>query len=118
MENQDGREFIVEKIKAVISAPSCSKELKIVEQEYLDSDKSSKKPLITEKLLAELEADVQTIDEVLAFFSSEAGEKFFGLETANRLKAQAQKVKREGGKFCFCPACENGKIILAHKELL
>ena len=118
MENQNGREFIVEKIKAVISAPSCCKELKIVAQEYLDSDKSSKKPLITEKLLAELEADVQTIDEVLAFFSSAAGEKFFGLETANQLKAQAQKVKHEGGKFCFCPACENGKIILAHKELL
>ena len=118
MENQDGREFIVEKIKAVISAPSCCKELKIIAQEYLDSDKSSKKPLITEKFLAELEADVQTIDEVLAFFSSEAGEKFFGLETANRLKAQAQKVKREGGKFWFIPACENGKIKLANRELL
>jgi regulator of sigma D len=109
---------ILSKVKEVMEAPSCCAELKAVCQEYLNAVDTSKQTEAAKKLVAELEADVQTIDAVLTLFSSETGEKIFGAETAKQLAETARKVKAEGGKYCFCPACTAGKIVLDNKELL
>ena len=109
---------ILSKVKEVMEAQSCCAELKECCQKYLDSVDTSKQAETAKKLVEELEADVQTIDAVLALFSSETGEKIFGADTAKQLAETARKVKAEGGKYCFCPACTAGKIILDNKALL
>lgn len=68
--------------------------------------------------MAELEADVLSIDDVLAFFESDAGEKTFGAEQAAAYAAHAREVKAKGGKWCDCPACAPGREILDRKEEL
>ena len=69
-------------------------------------------------LIAELEEDVQSIDDTLAFFCSDAAKEIFGAETAANMAETARKVKASGEKICFCPACTAGKAILDNKEAL
>ena len=75
-------EAIVEKVKALIAAPSCYAGLKKIAEEYIAALGSDREKEAGRKLVAELEADVQTIDDVLAFFESDAGEKTFGAKQA------------------------------------
>jgi len=112
------RDLVIEKVRAVIAAPSCCAELKISAQNYLNALNTATEKDAAQKLVAELEADVQSIDTVLAFFSSVEGVKVFGKTVATKLTEQAKKVKAKGGKYCFCPACTAGKEILDMKETL
>ena len=97
-------EAIVEKVKALIAAPSCYAGLKKIAEEYIAALGSDREKEAGRKLVAELEADVQTIDDVLAFFESDAGEKTFGAKQAAAYAAHAREVKAKGGKWCDCPA--------------
>lgn len=112
------KQEILAKVKEVMDAPSCCAELKAECAKYLAAVGTSEQAAEAKKLVAELEADVQKIDDVLAFFSSEMGTKIFGKEQAEALTATAKKVKAEGGKYCFCPACAAGRAILDNKDLL
>lgn len=111
-------EAIVEKVKALIAAPSCYSGLKKIAEEYIAALGSDREKEAGRKLVAELEADVQTIDDVLAFFESDAGEKTFGAKQAAAYAAHAREVKAKGGKWCDCPACAPGREILDRKEEL
>ena len=111
-------EAIVEKVKALIAAPSCYAGLKKIAEEYIAALGSDREKEAGRKLVAELEADVQTIDDVLAFFESDAGEKTFGVKQAAAYAAHAREVKAKGGKWCDCPACAPGREILDRKEEL
>ena len=111
-------EAIVEKVKALIAAPSCYAGLKKIAEEYIAALGSDREKEAGRKLVAELEADVQTIDDVLAFFESDAGEKTFGAKQAAAYAAHAREVKAKGGKWCECPACAPGREILDRKEEL
>ena len=118
MLNMEKRDLVIENVKAVIAAPSCCPELKEAAQHYLKVLNTAQEKKAGQKLVAELEEDVQAIETVLAFFSSPAGAKAFGAETAAALTKQAEKVIADGGKYCFCPACTAGKKILDVKETL
>lgn len=109
MENRD---LVIEKVKMVIDAPSCCPELKVAAEKYLSSLNTVEEKKEWQDLIAELKLDVQTIDSVLELFNSELGVQLFGADTAKALAAQAVKVKNDGGKYCFCPACTAGKDIL------
>ena len=65
-------EAIVEKVKALIAAPSCYAGLKKIAEEYIAALGSDREKEAGRKLVAELEADVLSIDDVLAFFESDA----------------------------------------------
>ena len=115
-------EAIVEKVKALIAAPSCYAGLKKIAEEYIaalggDREKEAGRRA-RQRHRAELEADVLSIDDVLAFFESDAGEKTFGAEQAAAYAAHAREVKAKGGKWCDCPACAPGREILDRKEEL
>ena len=69
-------------------------------------------------LIHELEEDVCTIDDTLAFFESPAAAAMMGAEAAKGLAEQARAHKAAGGTHCFCPACANGKAILDIKDQL
>jgi hypothetical protein len=111
-------EAIVEKVKALIAAPSCYAGLKKIAEEYIAALGSDQEKEAGRKLVAELEADVLSIDDVLAFFESDAGEKTFGVKQAAAYAAHAREVKAKGGKWCDCPACAPGREILDRKEEL
>lgn len=112
------KEEMIQKVKALIEAPSCYAGLKEVAEAYIAAIGSDGEKDAARKLAAELEADIQTIDEVLAFFKSDAGTQFFGAETAAALAKHAEEVKAKGGKWCDCPACAPGREILDRKEEL
>ena len=101
-------EAIVEKVKALITAPSCYAGLKKIAEEYIAALGSDREKEAGRKLVAELEADVLSIDDVLAF----------GAEQAAAYAAHAREVKAKGGKWCDCPACAPGREILDRKEEL
>ena len=109
---QETRVFVTEKVKAVLDAPSCCSELKEIAMEWLQAAGSDQEDHATKALLHELEEDVCTIDDVLAFFESPAAASMMGAETAKGLAEQARAHKAAGGTYCFCPACTNGKAIL------
>ena len=105
---------IIQQVKNLIAAPSCYAGLKEKAEAYL----VAQNPETVEALVNELKADVQSIDEVLPFFGSEAAKKFCGPAVAEQLPQKAKEVKAKGGATCFCEACTAGKAILDHKELL
>lgn len=109
---------IIEKVKAVVAAPSCCAELKAAGTKFLAVVGQKEEKEAARQLIAELEADVMSIDAVLGFFTSKAGQDFFGKEQAAALAAHAREVKANGGKFCDCAACAPGKVILDHKDVL
>ena len=112
------RNFVTEKVKAIIAAPSCCSELKEIAMDWLQASGSDHEDAASRALLHELEEDVCTIDDVLAFFESPAGAAVFGAEGAMGMAAQAREHKAAGGTHCFCPACSNGKAILDIRDQL
>lgn len=112
----EDKAFIEAKVKEIIMAPSCCAELKAVGEAYLAALHTPAEKEAGIRLLKELQEDVQDIDSVLALFTSEEGKKLFGAETASQLAETAKKVKAEGGKTCFCPACAAGQAILDNRE--
>ena len=68
------------------------------------------------RLIAELEADIVTVDGLIAFAGSEAGEKVFGTEKAKEVAAHAEEIKAAGAKYCDCPACAAVEAILEKKD--
>ena len=112
-------EAIVEKVKALIAAPSCYAGLKKIAEEYIAALGGDREKEAGRKLVAELEADVLSIDDyVVSFFESYAWEKTFGAKQAAAYAAHAREVKAKGGKWCDCPACAQGREILDRKEEL
>ena len=107
------------KVEAVASAPSCCAELKEVCGTYLKALGTDGEKAAAEKLLAELRADVCTIDDVLGLFASPKGAEIFGAEQAAKMAEHAKSVKAAGGKFCDCPACKPGReLIEAEADIL
>lgn len=109
---------MIEKVKAVIAAPSCCAELRAVAEEWLLAVGTDGEKEASAKLIAELEEDVSTLDDVIPFFESETGAQFFGADVAKAKAEEAKKAKAEGATYCLCPACQAGASILAEKDSL
>ena len=77
--------YMIEKVTALMEAPTCCAEAKAVCREWLDA------------------------------VGSEAGEKVFGAEMAKNVLAHAEEIKKNGAKFCDCPACTACAAIIAKK---
>ena len=69
-------------------------------------------------MIAELEEDVQSIDDTMEFLYSDAAKGILGAEAVASMVETAKKVKAAGGKICFCPACTAGQAILDKREVL
>ena len=111
-------EAIIEKVKALINAPSCCAEAKEAGNNWLEAVNTEKWDEAAEKLIAEIEADIIPIDGLIKFAGSEDGQKVFGAEKAAGIEDHAKKIKSEGAKYCDCPACAACEAILARKEEL
>ncbi len=109
---------LIQNVKELIAAPSCCDAAKTVAQAYLDAVGAPGEAAAAKALLAELEEDVCSIDDLMGFAGSERGKSFFGAEKAAGLVAAAKKAKADGAKYCICPACTAGGAILDNRDVL
>ena len=109
---------IIEKVKDLTNAPSCYGPLKALAETWLKAQGTAEEKEMSMKLVAELEADVQTAEDSLHFFESETGKKIVGEEFASKMAAHFKELIASGGKWCDCPACAPGRAILDNKEVI
>ena len=107
-------EFVIAKTKDLMAATSCSQEAKHAAQAWLDAVGTEKEAAETQKYIAELEADIVTIDGFIAFAGSEAGAGVFGADAPEVIK-KAEEAKKNGAVYCLCPACQAAAAILSKK---
>ena len=122
---QNVKEYIAQKVKELIEAPSCCAEAKAAGTAWLEALGTDKEAEATKNLIAELEQDIIPIDGLIAFAGSDAGVQVFGEEKAKEIeahakeiKAHAKEIKEEGAVYCDCPACAAVASILEKKEEL
>ena len=73
-------DYVAEKTHEMMEAHSCSAEAKAAGQAWLDAVGTENEAQETEKYIAELEADIMPIDNLIAFAESEGGAQVFGAE--------------------------------------
>lgn len=111
-------QFVQEKTKELIQAPTCSAEARKVAEQWLASVGTEREAEETKVYLAELEEDIVTVDGLIAFAESEAGAEVFGADHAKEVAAHARELKAAGAVYCDCPACAAVEAILEKKEFL
>ena len=111
-------DFVVKKTHELMDAASCSSEAKAAAQVWLDAVGTDREAAETAKYIAELEADIVTVDGLISFAQSEAGASVFGADNAKNIAAHAREIKAAGAKYCDCPACASVEAILEKKELM
>ena len=114
--NQNVTEYVAQKAKELIDAPTCCAEAREAVQKWLDAVGTDEEAKLAKIMIAELEEDIMPIDNLIAFADSEAGAQVFGAEKAVQVKAQAEEIKASGAKYCDCPACAAVEAILAKKD--
>ena len=113
--NKEVREFVVEQTKALITAPTCCKELKETAQKWLTALDQPNEAEMTKRYEEELEADLVTVDDLIALANSDLGKQIFG-EKAAQVAAHGEKIKAAGARYCDCPACKAVEAILATRK--
>ncbi|MEY8338233.1 molecular chaperone Hsp90 [Lachnospiraceae bacterium 62-35] len=112
------KDFVIQRVKELMNAPSCCEEAKTAAQNWLDAVGTEDEAEQTQKLIAELEMDIMPVDGLIAFASSEAGVHVFGEEMAKNVAAHGQEIKAAGATYCDCPACTAAAAILEKKDCL
>lgn len=108
------KDEIIAKVNELIAAPSCYPGLKALAEAYLkDQNKAT-----ADALVKGLEECVQSIDSTINFAGSDAGKQIFGAERAAEMVKLGNELKAKGEKYCFCPACQAGSVLLENKEAL
>lgn len=111
-------DYAVEKTKELIQAQTCSKEARDAAQHWLDAVGTDSQAAETSKYIAELEADIMPIDNLIGFAESDGGAQYFGADIAKNIAAHAKEIKAAGARFCDCPACAACEAILREKDAL
>ena len=106
---------VTEKTKALLEAPTCCATAKEAAQRWLEAVGTAAEKQETARYIAELEADIMPIDQLIGFAKSEKGAAYFGAETADSIAAHAEETKAAGAVYCDCPACSLVEEILRKK---
>ena len=96
---------MIEKVKALVNAPSCCAEAKEAGNNWLEAVNTEKRDEAAEKLIAEIEADIIPIDWLIKFAGSEDGQKVFGAEKAAGIE--------DAGLFIASTQDDNTNLLLA-----
>ena len=112
------KQALIEKIKAMAAAPSCCAELKAAVQNYLAAIGTADEKIAAQNLLAEIEEDITTVDDLVPFAHSETAVQIFGADGAKKFAAHADELKASGAKYCDCGACAPAFEILQNKEII
>ena len=76
------KQTLIEKIKAMAAAPSCCAELKAASAAYLDAVGTANEKSAAKNLIAEIEEDITTVENLVPFAHSETAVQIFGAEGA------------------------------------
>lgn len=99
--------------QAVLDAPSACKDFKEIAAKYIDSIGTPDEAKYAEYLVKEAKEDINTIDDTVAFLSSEMAPKVFGSEEVAKEKLKnALEAKANGAQYCDCPGCVAAKAII------
>ncbi len=109
-------EYVKKQTAALISAQSCSKEVRAAAEKWLKSIDTDSEKEATKAYLTELELDIMPVDGLIALVGSDVGKKVFGTETAKKILLYAEDIKAAGAVYCDCPACAAAKAILDKKQ--
>lgn len=111
------KEFVITKTKELLNAPETCQEAKDAANAYLKAIDTPQEKEEAKKFIAEMEADITSIDGLIAFAESDTGKSVFGGPAeAQKVADQAKKLKAEGAKYCFCHACTAIAAILTKKD--
>ena len=86
-------DYVVEQTHALMNAASCSREAKEAAQAWLDAVGTENETEQTKKYVAELEADIVTVDALIGLAESETGAKIFGAERRRRSQPTERKLR-------------------------
>ena len=112
---QETRDYVIEKSKELMNAPTCSSEAKAAAEKWIEAAGTEQEAAETEKYIAELEADIVTVDALIALAESEMGAKIFG-DDAKGVADHGREIKAAGAQYCDCPACAAVEAILKKKD--
>lgn len=99
-------DFASAKVDEMLAAPSASAATKKAAQTWKDAIASGKDAeTATDTLLDAISEHQTTIDDLIAFASSDTGKQVFGEEGAAKMVAHSEKRKEAGARFCGCAAC-------------
>lgn len=115
--NKDVLDYVIGKTQELIDSHTCSSETRAAAEAWLKAVGTEAEAEETRKYVAELEADIMPIDQLIGFAESEGGAQVFGAEAGN-VAAHAKEIKANGAKWCDCPACAAVEAILAKKDML
>ncbi|WP_314828462.1 hypothetical protein [Oribacterium parvum] len=109
---------VKQEVEKLLKANSLCPEGREAVQAYLEAYGTTDEKSKAEALLQELEEDITSIDDLIAFAGSEHGRQIFGEEKAAAILKAAKEAKEKGEETCICEACQIAKIILANKTAL
>ncbi len=109
---------LTEKVEALKAAPECCAELKEACENWLKAAGTDDEKSASAALLKEIEDDITSIDGLIEFATSPAGEEKLGVEKAAAFASAAKKAKEEGRTVCLCSACTICADILVYREWL
>lgn len=99
-------DFASAKVDEMLAAPSASAATKKAAQTWKDAIASGKDAeTATDTLLDAISEHQTTIDDLIAFASSDTGKQVFGEEGAAKMVVHSEKRKEAGARFCDCAAC-------------
>lgn len=111
------KENLIEKAKEMIAAPSCCPELHAAGHAWIESIGKADEHERAENLIAEIQEDINSIEDLEAFAKSAMAEKIFG-EGVEDFRKHVADLKESGAKFCDCGACASAAIILDNKAVI
>lgn len=116
--DQTVRDYVVEQTHRLMEAFSCSGEAKEAAQAWLAALGTDREAEETRKYVQELEEDLVTVDQLIAFAESDEGRPGVWRGSGARGGGHGREVKAAGAKYCDCPACAAAAAILEKKDLL
>ncbi|EGL37905.1 hypothetical protein [Oribacterium sp. oral taxon 108] len=109
---------VKQEVEKLLKANSLCPEGREAVQAYLEAYGTADEKSKAEALLQELEEDITSIDDLIAFAGSEHGRQIFGEEKAAAILKAAKEAKEKGEETCICEACQIAKVILANRTAL
>lgn len=112
------KQTLIVKVKRMGTARTCCPELKRAVQKYLIALGKPHEEIAASNLIAEIEKDIMSIDELVTFARSARAIQILGRERAKKLCDHVDKLLANGAKYCDCPACTLAVEILNDKDIL
>ena len=104
-----------ELVNALMNTRTACPELREAAKAYLDALGTEKENQAAKNLIAELNEDVNSIDDTIAFFKSDAAKTIVG-DMYEKLLDEALAAKANGETVCTCDGCRAGYEILKNKD--